>query len=522
MPNFQRTDVATTTRAAEVLKSGTPAGPAVRPNWVDRAVSVLSPKLGFRRLQYRRALAIAEKFSYDGAMRGRRAAGWVTSDSDANREIFGSMVWLRDRARDLVRNNPFAAKALSELVGNQIGTGMAPRADTGNDRLNTVIDAAFREWSEQCDADGQFDFFGIQWQVARAVAESGECLVRFRQRRPSDGLAVPVQLQVLEPDYLDHNKTQSLDTGTIIEGVQFDKIGRRSNYWLFGNHPGSLTLMNWQAGFMSRPVPASEVLHIYKKDRPGQVRGVTWFAPVMLKMRDLDEYEDAELVRKKIEACFAAFITTPDVDGALTERNNDPVTNEPTEFLQPGIIKRLRIGEDVKFGQPSNAAGYRDYRSTQLGSIAAGLTLPYELLTGDMSSVNYSSFRGGMLGFRNTIEAYRWLCLVPQLLTPIWRRFIDVAYLAGRIPESNYGVRYTAPRFESVDPLKDSMADKVKLRIGKVTWPDMVAAEGQDPQQQLDEVVAWNKKFDAAGVIFDGDARKTTDRGQEQAGASNS
>ena len=77
-------------------------------------------------------------------------------------------------------------------------------------------------------------------------------------------------------------------------------------------HPGCLTLTNWQAGFISKPIPAESVLHVYKKDRPGQVRGVTWLAPVILKLRDLDEYEDAELVRKKIEACFAAFVISPD------------------------------------------------------------------------------------------------------------------------------------------------------------------------------------------------------------------
>ena len=508
----------TTQRAELVHYAGARAKDvATQSNWVDRLVSYLSPAAGLRRIQYRRALGIAQKFSYEGAMHGRRTGGWVTADSDANRETFGSMIWLRNRARDLVRNNPYAAKAISELVGNQIGTGIMPRADTSDDKLNARIDAKFKAWSTECDADGQFDFFGIQWQVARAVAESGECIVRFRQRRPGDGLAVPLQLQVIEPDYLDHNKTLSLDNGTIIQGVQFDKLGRRNFYWLFGNHPGALSLMNWQAGFISKPVPAESVLHIYKKDRPGQVRGVTWLAPVMLKMRDLDEYEDAELVRKKIEACFAAFVVTPDPDGSLTERTNDPVSGQSTEFLEPGIIKRLKIGEDVRFGAPANSAGYKDYRSTQLGAIAAGLTIPYEVLTGDMAAVNYSSFRGGMLGFRNTIEAYRWLCLVPQLLIPIWRRFIDVAYVAGEIPEQNYGVRFTAPKFESVDPLKDRMSNRIALRTGEITWPDMVAGSGQDPQDQLNEIVAWNKKFDEAGVILDGDPRRTTDKGQEQA-----
>jgi len=484
-------------------------------NFIDRAIGWVSPATALRRVQYRRALHVAERFSYDGAMRGRRTGGWITSNSDANRETFGSMVWLRDRARDLARNNPYATKALSELVGAQIGTGIIPRANTGDDKLNVLIDQKFERWATDCDADGQFDFFGIQWQVARAVAESGECIVRFRQRRPGDGIDVPFQLQVLEPDYLDHNKTLSLDTGTIIEGVQFDKIGRRVAYWMFGNHPGCLTLTNWQAGFISKPIPAESVLHVYKKDRPGQVRGVTWLAPVILKLRDLDEYEDAELVRKKIEACFAAFVISPDGSMMnLTETSTDPITNLPTEFLEPGVIKRLRPGEDVKFGAPANSAGYRDYRATQLGSVAAGLTLPYELLTGDMSAVNYSSFRGGMLGFRNTIEAYRWLCLVPQLLLPVWKRFIDIAFIAGEIPEQNYGVRFTPPKFESVDPLKDAMAEKVSLRTGALTWPEMVASHGQDPDGQLRELIAWNKKFDDGGVILDGDPRRTSDRGQ--------
>ena len=192
-----------TTSKFEVIRASVPAPVSLAPvapqrNWLDRAISFVAPQSGLRRLQFRRALAVAEKFSYEGAMKGRRTGGWITSDSDANRETQGSMVWLRNRARDLVRNNPYASKALSELVGNQIGTGIMPRANTGDEKLNGIIDEKFAVWAQNCDADGQLDFFGIQWQVARAVAESGECIVRFRQRRPGDGLDVPVQVQVLE------------------------------------------------------------------------------------------------------------------------------------------------------------------------------------------------------------------------------------------------------------------------------------------------------------------------------------
>ena len=163
-------------------------GRATKPmNLIDRPIGWVSPATALRRVQYRRALQVAEAFSYDGAMRGRRTGGWITSNSDANRETFGSMVWLRDRARDLARNNPYAAKALSELVGAQIGTGILPRANTGDDKLNVLIDQKFERWATDCDADGQFYFFGVQWQVARAVAENGECIARLLpETQPQD------------------------------------------------------------------------------------------------------------------------------------------------------------------------------------------------------------------------------------------------------------------------------------------------------------------------------------------------
>src|SRR5690606_27084232 len=128
-------------------------------------------------------------------------------------------------------------------------------------------------------------------------------------RRLEDGLPVPLQLQVLEPDHLDAGRNETLaDGGYILQGVEFDPLGRRRAYWLFPVHPGEAGIMG-RGALVSRPAPARQILHLFERLRPGQVRGVPWFAPAILKLRDLDEYDDAELVRKKIEACFAAFVT---------------------------------------------------------------------------------------------------------------------------------------------------------------------------------------------------------------------
>jgi lambda family phage portal protein len=195
--------------------------------------------MGLRRMRARRAREFI-RLAYEGARTDRRTGGWVTTGNSANAEISVAMSKLRERSRDLIRNNAYAARAVAGVVGNAIGTGITAQARSGEPDLDRLINASWAEWIEECDADGQLDFYGLQALIARTVFESGECLVRFRQRRESDGLTVPLQLQALEPDYLDHTKTQKTETGYIIQGVEFDLVGRRVFYWLYGQHPGDV------------------------------------------------------------------------------------------------------------------------------------------------------------------------------------------------------------------------------------------------------------------------------------------
>jgi lambda family phage portal protein len=139
-----------------------------------------------------------------------------------------------------------------------------------------------------------------------------------------------------------------------------------------------------RASLASQPVPASSVLHLFDRLRPGQVRGVPWFAPVILKLRDLDEYDDAELVRKKIEACFAAFVTGSDDEETLGAAATD-ADGRRVESFEPGMIEYLAPGKDVKFATPSAGGDYAEYMRVQLHAIASGVGLTYELLTGDLS-----------------------------------------------------------------------------------------------------------------------------------------
>jgi lambda family phage portal protein len=409
---------------------------------------------------------------------------------------------------------------VAEVSGNAVGTGIAAQARTGDAELNQAIDTAWTAWMEEADADGQLDFYGIQAMVARTVFESGECLVRFRQRPSGDGFRIPVQLEVLEPDRLDHLKTEQTRTGYIIQGVEFDLVGRRTFYWLFGQHPGDVVTTGVRGGSLrSARVPASEILHIYRKDRPGQVRGVPWLAPVIITLRDLDEYEEAELVRKKIEACFAAFVTQPQgPEGpTIAPAASDPATGNRIESFEPGMIEYLKPGEDISFSTPSTSSGYREYVAAKQATIATGLRLTYEQLTGDLSRVNYSSYRAGLLSFRNGIESFRWLSFIPMFCAPVWRRFLAVAFVAGQIPEfERLGVDWTPPGFGSVDPYKDSVATLNRIRSGTLTLRQAIAEQGYDPDAQLEQIAEINSILDERGIVLDCDPRRVTQTGTQQ------
>lgn len=490
-------------------------------NLLDRAVSWFSPEAGLRRARYRAAESVA--LAYEGARTGRRTDGWVTSGQDANAVIGPSINSLRNRARDLVINNPRAARIVSIHATNLIGNGILPRAKTGKPELDKLIDELFDEWKDECDADGQLDFYGLQHMIARTNVQSGEVLTRFRNRRISDGIRVPLQLQILEPDYIDSNRNQGfLETGGItIQGVVLDALGRRTGYWLFNQHPGAAIA---NRNFISKVVPASEILHVYRKDRPGQLRGVTWLAPIVLKLRDLDDYDDAEMVRKKIESCLAAFVTQPDgSDGqALGPISTQPSASDVTapdnrvETFSPGMVEYLKNGESVTVSSPAPAGGYREYVDVQDHTIATGGGVMYEQMTGNLSQVNYSSYRAGSLEFNKATGAYRWHIMIPMWCRPVWRRFIDTAYVAGLIPEQNYGAIWTPPKFESVDPHKDAFATLVKVRSGTKTLYQAIAEEGNIPEIQIQEIAEINKRLDSEGVKLDSDPRYLSKTGVVQ------
>jgi lambda family phage portal protein len=463
-------------------------------NLIDEMVGFFSPMAGVRRAQARSALEMMR--GYDAAKVGRRTDGWIANGGSANVEIAPALSRVRNRCRDVVRNNEYAAKAIETLCVNTVGDGIVAKAPD---------QALWDDWCEYCDADGQLDFNGLIDLAHRTRRESGEVIIRFRSRMPDDGYPVPLQIQVLEPDHLDTRKMGPLANGNYaIAGIEFNLIGQRVAYWLFPVHPGEMASYQL-ASLESKRVPASEVLHYYRKRRPSQVRGMPELAVSLLRLRDLADYEQAELVRKKIESCFVAFVRTDDTSLRMgTETKATP--RAVNEKVAPGMIKYLSNSEGVDFGNPASSGGYGDYTDTQLHAIAAGAGVMYSQMTGNLSNFNFSSYRAGLVEFRQMVKAEQWLALKPMVLAPIGRRFQEVARLAGKTRKPVTAMGWTMPKLQWVDPLKDVMAAKEAHRGTVKSISETIREMGEDPDKVFAEIAAERKKLAELGILTDSDA----------------
>lgn len=469
-------------------------------NWLDKTIAWVSPAAGLRRASAR---AMQEAvLAYEGVRSPRRQGGWRTSPTSGNAEIGPAGGKLRDNAEDLVRNNAFAKKGMRRWRRRAIGYGITAQADVGADAVNQRLDADWKIWCSQCCSDRRLNFNACQSMITRTDYVRGEALIRLWDRPLSDGLHVPFQIQLLEPDYLDTSKTQAIEGGYIIHGVQFDLVGRITGWWLFGQHPGDVVATSAR-GWSSKLVPADAVLHHVQLDRPGDVRGVGRLSAVIAKLRDLDETGDAKLMRQKIEACLAMFVGSPEgltgaTLGAITDADGKKI-----EQLGPGMIAYGGAGQKPEFLVPTGSGDYASYKKSELKEVSAGMDQPYVVINEDLSDVTYSSFRGGAIDERDSVDEYRWLWFVPQVLGPIWRKFVDVEIMLGRVPYgTGYGVKWNPPPFDLLDRKAEAEGDALELMLGKSTWPQLVGNQGLDPRKQIAEILQWKKQLEDAGIHY--------------------
>lgn len=479
----------------------------------DRFTGWFAPSWTLDRVRHRAALATVGRH-YEAAKGGRRTQGWARTRGDANAVTATAITELRMHARDLIRNDGHALRGQEIIANHTVGWGIVPKP-VASDAVRAKASDLWKRWADstECDADGQLSFGGIQHLVVQSLVESGEILIRRRPRLLSDKLTIPLQLQVLEADFIDTSKEAqtSMAGGPIVLGVEFDKLGRRAAYWLFPEHPGART-----ASGESRRVPATEILHIYRKKCPGQVRGVSWLGAAIVKLKDLDEYDDAELLKQKIAACFAAFVT--DLDGSTPAVGEEDPTNSLVETIEPGMVSHLPPGKQVTFGNPPTTTS-DSFATRNLRKIAATMGVTYEDLTGDYSQVNFSSARMGRLAHWGYVRNWQWNLLVPQLCNGVWSWAMESAAAAGLLPEG-IGAEWTAPPMPMIEPDKEGLAYQRLVRNGVMTHAEMIREQGGDPDAHWEEYAAGLQKLDGLKIKLDSDVRAVSQAGLTQERAS--
>jgi lambda family phage portal protein len=442
----------------------------------------------------------------EGAMAKRRLRGWNPPLENINALVASGGPKLLARSRELVVTNGYAANACEAFAANLVGDGIKPSSLITDAALRDQVQKLWLAWTDEADADGLTDFYGLQAMVAREMFVAGECFVRLRPRRAEDELLVPLQLQLLQSEMLPFEKTETDPNGNPIRcGVEFDLIGRRVAYHFRRRHPGDSTDQRMAVPETVR-VPAEEVLHIYRPIDAGQIRGLPHVAPAMVRLFLLDQYDDAELDRKKTAAMFAGFITKTAPEDPMMGEGAADLDGAAIASLEPGTMQVLLPGEDVKFSSPADVGGgYEAFQYRTLLAVSASLGLPYHLVTGDVRQANYSSLRAELVEFRRRIGQLQHGVMAHQLCRPIWRRWLETAVLSGALdadPADARAVQWIPPRWDWVDPLKDIQAQVLAMEAGITSRRKVVEGTGYDIEEVDRENAADAKRASDLGLTY--------------------
>lgn len=431
---------------------------------------------------------------FDAAAGGRRWQG-VQTFGYVNAEIGAAAGPVRRRASYYARNNPWIANGVNALVARAVGPGIKPQSQHPDPAVRETLHRAWQRWTDVADADGVTDGYGLQALAVRSLVEGGECFAHL--------LLTPAGLRVrlLDAEMVPMDETRELEGDRrIIQGVEFAEDGSRAAYRVHRFRPD---VPSFRLSSELVRVPADQMAHLFAPLAPGQVRGISWLAPVLLRLHELDLYEDAQLVRQKVAALFAGFILDP--TGTAAGFEGATVNGVLKTGLEPGTLKVLPPGFDIKFSDPAEIGDAVDFIKLQLRSVAAGLGVPEYLLTGDLSAANYSSLRAALVEFRTRLEQLQCSVIVHQLCRPMWRAWILNEVLAGRLVgalEELLAVEWITPAQPWVDPQNDAEAARLALAGGLTSRRRVVASLGWDVEALDAEIAADNARERALGLRF--------------------
>ena len=482
-------------------------------NWLDNLISFFSPEWGARREAWRQNLE--EIRNYDAGDYSRGNVNWRVMNQSAEYTDKYSRDNVRARARDLERNSDMMNSVIGAYKRNVIGGGYTLQTKTGNDKLNDTIEVAWKKWckKQNCDVTGTQSFMQIMRMcVKRKKVDGGILIVK---RYTKDGF-LPFKLQTFEVDELDNSQMTPKNQGNkVVGGIELNEYNKPVGYWIRQYPVDSLAL--------TTPVyiDAKDVIFMYTKHRPSQVREISDMSPTITRIRDANEFMVAVSVKERIAACLSVFIkkTIPTTGIGNIGRGIGGAAGERQDYqgksITPGMIKELNAGDEIQVvnpaGQATDAASYIKLQQRLVG---AGQGVSYEATSRDMSQSTYSSTRQSIIEDDMTYAEEKELLM--EVMDEIYETFVISLWLTGSIKVKDFWDKkdmyldhtwIVAPK-KWIDPQKEANANRIALATGQKTFKQIAAEQGKDWKEQIEEIAevlnyAKELGIDMGGVIFD-------------------
>jgi lambda family phage portal protein len=447
---------------------------------------------------------------YAGAGYRPAMSNWLPGQGDADSDTIMDLPDLRGRSRDLIRNSPIAGGAIETDVSHVVGTGLTLQARIDSEALGMDDDAAsewqaeterlFCMWAESpmADAYGVQTFYEQQDLAYRSARESGDSFVVLTGKERADW-PFRLALQVIEADRVS-NPQNKADSEAMVQGIERAADGEVLAVHFCNRHPGGAFAVKDPAAWTRVEFRGAggrrNVLHLLRKKRPGQTRGVPELAPVVDVIKQLTRYSTAEVDAAVNSAAMAVFIKMdPEAfQDLFDDKAADDFLNSAKKWdgsLQSGKAVNLLPGEEATSPTPGRPnPNFEPFFNAMLQQVGMALDIPHEVLTKRFQS-SYSAARAALMAFWRTVKIRRdWLAA--KFCQPVYEEWLADAVALGLVKAPGFFadpmVRHAWTRTKwsgdgpgALDPMKEAQAAEKRMQIGLTDLPDeIVAYDGGD------------------------------------------
>ncbi len=437
---------------------------------------------------------------YAAAKTGRSHHGWHPTDLAVNDLISMAGPGVRARVRQLIRDFPYFKRAMVVLSDYTVGDGiqLQSRALGPDNKYSPVIsqkiEDGFNRWAEKADIAGRLH---LQEMVRLAKDQDTECgefiIIKTRSSRP--GRYLPLALQMYEPDWLTNYGATKSGNNEIEQGVEYDiKTGE-----VIAHHYSD------PRGFKKpQRILADQIIHGFKTLRPGQLRGISDFVSGVLVTRDLQECMEGEIDGFKFASKWLAFVKSMNPEGRKEGDDNA----DRIQDLENGIIEYLNAGEDIVLASnPRPTPQLTPFVRLVLSMISVATGVPYELLSGDYTGLNWAVIKVIRADFKHAMRPIVGRH-IRQCCKPIFEAFLDEAVLHGKLDLPGYWsdpMRYRRatwqpPVADPVDLLRDAKAHTDEMSNLLRSPQEIAAARGRQLEDIYDEIAEAEKMAEKKGI----------------------